>query len=478
MKKLLSFAVLFLSVSVLQAHNLPLLTNANVKQQLDALFSRARQEAQNAQAEQAAQAIKNNFVSFPVVSQQQPVSIYAQDSFKFVPHQNTNRPAMKPRPAVKQGSATRPWQLAFFVAFPEGGERLSSALTALRGQIAQGFLNHAVLLDIMPPNGNEDEVRQTATLYFLYRKDRRAATETFSLDTDIDAVGLLQELFQNLKTTEEELYTGVLFDAHGSGTEMFYNESSFSVSEMLTALDLAQLHVNVLQLDSCHMGSLYSTYHLTRTGQVDYLAASSNVSYTTPHGTRVFPLVSFLNEEPQQAVYKAVNRMRIQYDFWEGGYDTTGYAALDMGPLQKPLQEWFKFYVFLRSTSPQVRKYFDNFFKKEEWRSLNKLVRKQRNYIAANFDTLTEKESRFEEMKRDFIDASDALLTATQQATLTQWCYSATYDTVYRDQIPDNDCLESISADANQFTELLNEYGDELDSERYRYMDYYRLRHF
>ncbi len=488
MKKIFILSIFFfISAIPGAAQDTPVLNQSNLNQQLDILFKQARQ---NQRVQQDAQAISQAYSQTAAsVNVQQFAGQLSNPQFDQLIKRFSKQPQQvkpftnKPQQPASQpkASAEKPWQLALFVAATEQ-ERIPNALSALRGQIAKGTLSHAVVLDITPPSHDEDAVRKTARLYFVYKAGNKASTKTFALDTDVTSDDLLNSLFQHLKTTDNSLYTGLVFSNHGSGMEMFYNDTYFDIPELISSLNQQELHVDVIELDSCHMSSLYTSYHLAKNAQVDYLAGSSNYEYGTPYNTRVFPLISFLNESPKVAVYKSVNRRSKQFDFWSGEYETTGYSALDMGPLQEPLQEWFKFYGFLVLSSPQIGEAFNNFFKKDgEWRSLNKLVRKQRDYIISHFEFLESDyadHARFSEMKRDFINACNTLLEATQQATLTQWCYSATYDTLYRDKIPNNDCLESISADRTQFEELLKEYDFDLKKELSRYADYYRFRRF
>lgn len=451
---LLSLLILFPTAF---AQNVSFLSSKNLKQEMNYLFEQSRQ----GNTEDIALQLQTTLSSHPVLAPSVSTT-YSQ----------TNNSSAGVSSSQSQASPTvsTPWQVAIFLAVDDEN-RLAEGLGVLRHQVNRGTLRHAVLLDIAP-RANAS-VRKTAQLYFIHRKQGKTVTQKRAISTDIALEELLEALFTNLKAQEDSLYTGIIFSAHGSGFDMGYNEDyGIEVNDILFSAHQQKLHINVLELDSCHMSSLYTTYYASHYQNIDFLSGSSDYEYGTPANTRLFPILSFLNHEPKEAVRLAVASRLRQFDFLNSGYDTTSYSAVYIPSLQQALLDWYQAYVFLqKSTDEKLVPVFNSFLKdKDSWRSLQFIVRKQKEYVVSHFDELESNYPRFDTIKHEFIAASDNLLQALTQSTLIQWCYSSKRDRIYQGPSAGTaDCLQSISVSRYQFEQLWEEQAEELEDDwRYK----------
>lgn len=124
---------------------------------------------------------------------------------------------------------------------------------------------------------------------------------------DIPSSTIIKSALAPLTTRSAHLHTGLIIDAHGSGTQMIWDDRensvrSFGVDEIKEALDFFQqdnsLHIDVLQLISCQMGSWPMLYPLV--DHVQYAIVSSNFAYgdsTHPYYT----LFQTLQYSPRRA---------------------------------------------------------------------------------------------------------------------------------------------------------------------------------
>lgn len=444
MKKLILLSFLLLSNICGYAQKDITLTSHNLRQDLNFLFSQSN-------------AGKKDDIKLKLQE------IFAQSNLQ--PH-----PSAKPQPSAKKSAAqtniyTTPWQVAIFLA-SDDANRLTEGLGVLKYQVTRGTLKHAVLLDIAP-RGHSHQ-RKAAKLYFIHRQQGKTVMQQRAISTDILLEELLAALFSNLKAEGETLYTGIIFSAHGSGFGMAYNDSSVEVNDILASAHKQALHINVLELDSCHMSSLYTAYYASEYDNIDFLNGSSDYEYGTPEKTRLFPLLSFLNHEPKDAARLSVASRLKQFDFASGEYETTSYSTVHIPSLRQALIDWYRSYVFLqKSTDEQLVPVFNRFLKNDDtWRSLSFIVGKQKEYVATHFEELESNYNKFDLIKREFIDASDKLLQALSEATVIQWCYSAQKGRIYQGSSAGTaDCMQSISTDRSQFKWLWEEQAEQLQED-------------
>ena len=356
------------------------------------------------------------------------------------------------------------WQLALFLA--ARNRSISETLDEIKGQMNWGPVKLAAVLDLTP-TGNTSTTKCTCekgnckkplaapsqiTLYVLYRTGIITRQDTYTLDLSDNPARLWGELLKYLKAGQSAYQTGVIIDAHASGYNFFYGkEESFSSQQLVQSLTASRLHVDVLELHSCHMSSLKNVYQWTKNAQIDYVVASSDISLSS-NTTMYYRVLRFLQNSPRQAAISSVrDRMKI-FDF-KDVYNTNNAVALQLSILRRPIQNYATQYKELLSYegTEEMEKIFEGYFTEEfyDWHSLRNIVEKQKKYVQTHLEPQAD---AFYETQQQFVAASDKLLNALPSATLAQWCYSKKDHKVYQGQAPaSSGCLESVSTTQAQF---------------------------
>ena len=284
-------------------------------------------------------------------------------------------------------------------------------------------------------------------------------------------------LAKHLQENDKNLYTGMIVDAHGNGESMGYyhkgEEDSFTVVNLLKPFEEKHIKLDVLVLDACRMSSLFSLYYLTNTNMVDYLAASSGFMYGTS-SAMYYHILRFLDYQPRDAAVRSV-RYRPQFLNLNQSYDTTNAGVIELSKIRAPFQKWIREYYALVTKMPEVNEALKKWFPDEyTLRSLSRTVARQKKYVYENFDKIGVKNSMADchndDIKNAFIKASEDLVKSLDKATLTQWCYSSKTDRLFWDNIPDNDCMESVSVNQYQLDRITEDEEEELG--------YYKLQHY
>lgn len=430
MKKLLSLLAVLLLITPLQAQQI-ILNRQNARQELTTLFHRADQAA----------------------LRQEVIHSMGQNGKKSY---FSN--------AVQSFSNKKNWQVAMFLAAAD--RPVSETLKTLRFQMSMGNLKQAAVLDITPrtdPSGKKDKrpSQQTsypATFYFLYMADGKPVTEKVSASSEVPSKDLLEPLFHHFKKNKQT-YSAAIIDSHGSGFDMFYGKDGWmDLAQILSALQAAGLKLDVLNLDSCHMGSFYNLHKLAQYKNVSYLVASSDFMMGNPE-EMYYTFLYQLKYAPRQA---AVNTSVSIQKTYSGGADITyNSIVLELDGLSAPVLEWFTNYGMLMTAgSDKLQKQMQSPFDPRwgRWRSFIKILRKQIAYLQEHEQDISWQDKQLPQLSRDFIASGQNLLQTLQKKTLTQWCYSAQYGRYFFDRIPPNiDCMDGVSVTKNQLNALLKE---------------------
>lgn len=370
-------------------------------------------------------------------------------------------------PLVKTQSSGKSWQLALFLA--ARNRSITETLNEIKGQMNWGNVKLAAILDATP-DGNSPVTKCNCekgsckkplaapariTLYVLYKKGEFTHQEKYTFPLSDHSEQLWGELLKHLKAGQANYQTGVIIDAHASGYNFFYGEEgSFSSQQLVQTLTNSRLHVDLLELHACHMASLLNVYQWTKTAQIDYVVASSDVALSS-NDKMYYRMLRFLHNSPRQAAISATqDRMKI-LDF-DAHTNTNNVLALQLSTLRRPVQNYVTQYKELLSYqgTEDIEQEFESYFTSEmyEWKPLRNILEKQKQYVQTHFDPQT---SSFYETQQAFVSASEKLINAISAATLTQWCYSKKQNKVYQGKAPvSSGCLDSVSTAHNQFSWL------------------------
>lgn len=466
MKKTLLLTVLLFSVLSVSAQTNTIVSRHNLRQEISRVFFRA-QQASNAAAAPGIRA-DQKLSSTPGIAAS---SLRPDDLTGKI-----QRAYISQKPAARRPE--KQWQIALFLA--DMNRPLSETLGILRQKIAEGSLRHAAVLDISP----RAKKRQTkkanpaaaqeypAVFYFLYMGQNKPVTEKISADSTVDAPDLLAPLFEHFQNTQD-VYSAAIIDSHGSGFDMFYGKNGWlDMRQILSSLQGAGLSLDVLNLASCHMGSLYNLHQLAQYKNVAYLVASSDIMTGNSERT-YYTLLKHLNAAPRQAAINAAASARNVH-YFDDSYSTNNVIALYLPGLFAPVQNWFNDYgQVMLAGSERLQKDMLQAFDPRwgTWRSLNKILRRQTEYLLNNQEKFEWNGYELPKLKQNCIQSAQILEEALRESTLTQWCYSSQLGRVYVDYIPPNiDCLDGVSVTKKQLEYLVETETPELEKQLEQYM--------
>ena len=166
-----------------------------------------------------------------------------------------------------QAQTGRPWQLAIIsVAHSTQGELEKAVLEAMK----RNRLLAQVVLVRVSPSPKVTQFKNNFQTKQINRTDLSNKFRSFSLAS-------MQQILRYLDHSNSTFYTGLVIDAHGTGKEMhtmFEGRDTLSAKDFFEKIEKEGIKIDVLELNSCSMGSLDTLYYATKSGMVDYLLAS------------------------------------------------------------------------------------------------------------------------------------------------------------------------------------------------------------
>ncbi len=235
--------------------------------------------------------------------------------------------------AVKQAQAThtkataqKKWQAAFFLTSDNITWNYINDLTnQLQAQYKKGTLQYAlVLYDRKAKNKpgyrkKEDGVYLFAIGDFspkqtLAKRDwkEEAPIYNYFFQPDLSQhQGSISDMLDILLTglnARTNTYNYLKIHAHGSGMTMsHYSQGhAFTFDTIREAIKKSRIHINVLDVHSCMMGTALNAHSVLKNGQVDYLLFASNVGMTDI-GHANTPILKHFAKTPAKAAKAAVN---------------------------------------------------------------------------------------------------------------------------------------------------------------------------
>lgn len=358
------------------------------------------------------------------------------------------------------GKGNKKWQVAMFLAAEN--RPTEETLNILRSQIKKGNLAQAVVISF-----REETPDKPGDFYLLYNSAGSAITEHSSVSADTDASTLFSMLFSHFSDTSSRYYTGLIVDAHGSGARMFYaQDGDFPLWKVLKEVKNVGLKIDVMDLQSCHMGAIYNIYDLARYKSVDYVSLSSDINvgnsdrnyYYLLESLSFSPYMAALNSFELSSQNMQGDGLSVAKDSQNqtGSFGTHNSILLSMDKLNESLVGYFKSYGAIKEEEGIEENLKKIFRHEDDWRSFLRVVNTQARYVRENKDL---QDNRF----KRFLDKSDEVKQALSNSLLRQWCYSGKHEMLYINRIPDNGsgCINGISAIDYQIEWILEDFPAE-----------------
>ena len=295
----------------------------------------------------------------------------------------------------------KPWQAALFL-----GTELrptEETLQVLQKQIQQGTLRQASVLSFAKQDGDPTG---TAYLYILNEKDNISIEPKHIFPPDTPLPILLHALFVPLQATND-LYTALIINGRGDGSVIKYADDQFLlVSDITRQLIAHRLYVDVLDLQACHMGSVFAIRQLVQDSRIHYAIVSSELRRGSKQ-TLYYRLLNHFDKTPKQAALNAHLEFAQITDF-SNDKSTHNSMVLDLSKLQQPFESWL--------SKPFIA------FLEPGWHSLQEVLLTQPGHTAQD------------------------LAATLEKSIISQWCYSSQMHTLYKEKIPmESGCIDGIN---------------------------------
>lgn len=209
----------------------------------------------------------------------------------FAPNTNSTTPQPK----------KEKWQAVFFLTSNNRTwDNLNDLTNKLIAEYKKGTLQYAIVLyDRIAKN--EPGFRQDANGIYLYTIgdfspknyqqtrdyiEEKPAYEYFFQPDLSKHNGTISDLLDTLLShinTHTNTYNYFYIHAHGNGTNMAHysnDTGDFTLRTIHDAIKKRNIHIDVLELHSCMMGTVTNATEILSAGNVDYLLFSSNVTFT------------------------------------------------------------------------------------------------------------------------------------------------------------------------------------------------------
>lgn len=403
----------------------------NFKQEMTALFDRADRAARAPGGAAAAFAARTDSAALPtrlgknsiLTSESDKETAKAIDRFIY----KVERESKQQQEFAASGSAARAgrhkkWQVAFMIMnfLPR------TALMRLQNKVDEGTVQRASFLvwDELEKPEEEDmtlagqlsgaaEQKLKGAFYMIYATPKGAVTESIRFCVAPRTEAVLDLLFKNLKLNSSDLNTALVLVAHGEGSTMTDGKGmfAFEIDEVMEKVKESRLHLDILDLESCHMGSLRALYLMAQGGRVDYALVASDLGASSVW-KRDSRLLRFLNLGPKRAVTQTVSSIVAP----PIPVAHANELAYDVQALREPLLQWIRHFAAAVKHGPQdMRKNLIDGKDEASYYLLDDLVREQIEYVETRLDVR-------DPVNKAFLDSSWRLLLALKTAKLAQWC--------------------------------------------------------
>lgn len=457
MKKIYLFLLMILCIQPAFAQEKVIYANKNnLRQELNALFDRADRAGRalnaapapasfSAPADRAALGLKRNvkqaYTSKANKEVMRGVERFVGKMEQQIKQQEERASAFPVRLPRKK------WQVAFMMmdGFPK------TALLRLQNKVEDGSVAQVsfLVLDGVKEQDSENMTlaaqlaategeKLQGTFYMIYASANGAVTESIRFEMPDEKEAVFKLLFKNLSLHSKEFFTALILFAHGDGADMVDGDNAFgySIQEALDEVKEAGLHLDILDLASCHMGSVLTMYQLVRTNTADYLIASSDYAATGVF-KRASRLLRFLDLRPKQAAMRSVtSNTMVPLPFVR-----VNELAYDVRALREPFLQWAEKYAAMIKHGPKgMHRELIDIEDYETYRLFDDFVKEQMEYVQTRLDGN-------DPVNKEFLDSSARLLLELKNAKLAQWCFV------------DSNCTKGLSYRNGHILSIWSEYG-------------------
>lgn len=263
---------------------------------------------------------------------------------------------------------------------------------------------------------------------------------------------LLDTLLSHMNT-HTNTYNYFRIHAHGGGINMehYSNDTGdFTFKTIHDAIKKRNIHIDVLDIHSCMMGTAANATEILSAGNVDYLFFSSNIT-TTRWAKDETTLLNYLTEKPGQAA-----RHAVEGKFLGENLDTSTTNNLILVSRQAvktllPFEAWFKTdYPKYQLEPSQLPVPLDEHNPKHHNFSTNRLLKTWQSVIPNTKDNAILK-SKAENLRINL-----------QKSILTYRCWDASKNILYTDvtTVPeDSECMDGMSIHIPQQRTIYEQLG-------------------
>lgn len=349
----------------------------------------------------------------------------------------------------KSVSYGKPWQIALFLAAPD--RPINETLGTLRWSIRRGYIRQAAVLDLSPANKNRNY-----DFYLIYAHGSSARTQHISISAKADINILLEELTKHLQRNNDLLQTGIIIDAHGSSEEIFFDRNtqdndSFTLPQLLASAERINLHIDALQVISCHSGTISNIYQMAR--RVDFVIISSDIAMGDAEQF-YYSLIQYAPYSAKKAAKLAATWHMRMHSPWAAGEDAVNAMSLDLKNVTPQLDKWGKTIMELCGNTKEYASVptgdkvisFRNFASK-------KIHDIKKGNIAAICHPEKDVSAR---QINNVITAGEELLAAMDNAIMAQWCQPPNQSRFITGNFTANGCTNGPSVNDTAWKELWN----------------------
>jgi len=342
-------------------------------------------------------------------------------------------------------AAEKLWQFVVFLGAHDDNSRNRHVNRAIVRAMKRGHIARVAVLEEPLPETQSTENAETAPLYVYTLQNGQVHKDTYALSRYLSVIDTVSALFSYIGNSPfKDTYLGMMINMHGTNKGMYlYNLYAHGgrISAERT-LDLAKkqgLFIDVLDLESCHMGSMETLLALIKKENVHYALVSPNLgtSIDLPHG--LVREAAFSPEYVAKYTLLADHSESMEYG---STYYTYSKALWNIPALKKPISHWI-------SEWNQTEGFFNELVRsqvvEEKFVSLLRVARKIEKVIGTSGDFSN---------RENFEKANKELLTVISPKSMPQYCYSKKLDrfysiSSYERHLPplNSDCIASVNVD-------------------------------
>lgn len=365
-------------------------------------------------------------------------------------------------PTAKK-STRKKWQAAFFLTSNNiTWDYINDLTKKLQREHKKGTLQYAIVLydrkakDEPGFRKNEDGVYLYAVGDFSPKKyvrskawqEEEPAHDYFfrpdlsqheaSVSNFLDAV--LSKMNNNANT-----YNYFKIHAHGSGTIMSHyaqDPYNFTFKTVHDAIKKQGIHIDVLDVHSCMMGTAVNAHNVLVGGHVDYLLFASNIGMTNRTHANT-PILNHLDKKPAEAAQAAVNDKFSKRFIAKNKTNNLMLISNKSIPTLKNFGRWLTQIYPDHPLSPSEIPVANDFFNSRNHNlSLNKVLVSWKTTVPCEVANFTTNDNCSLQIQ------SNSLRQTMQDAILTYRCWDAPRQVLYTNvkRVPaDSECMDGMS---------------------------------